>query len=113
MRGSVALPVEREGVVLLRKVRDSASGSGGTRDGGGEAGTEKPTMDEAGSKGLVEAVPASQDSNDLIKTGGVDSGTGTSVGVGVGAGKDAVDKISMTSGSVHGTTISFCVVPSG
>ena len=42
MRGNVALPVEREGVVLLRKVRDSASGSGGMRDGGGEAWMEKP-----------------------------------------------------------------------
>jgi hypothetical protein len=62
-RGSVALPVGREGVVLLRRARNSALGKGGTRDGGGEAGMEKPTTDEAGSKGLeVEAAPASQDS---------------------------------------------------
>ena len=57
---------------------------------------EKPSMDEAGSKGLeVEAAPGSQDSNDLIKIGGVEAGTGTSVGVGVGAGagKDAVNKL--------------------
>ena len=113
-RGTVALAVEREGVVLLRTVRDSALGNGGTHDGGGEAGTEKPTMDEAGGKGSeVEAAPVSQDSDVLIKTGGVGAGTGTSVVVGAGAGKDAVDEISMTSGSVHGTTISCCIVPSG
>ena len=38
-------------------------------------------------------------------------GSEVEVGVGAGAGKDAVDKISITSGSVHGTTISCCVVP--
>ena len=109
----MALPVEQERVALPRRVADSALGNGGTRDGGGEAGMEKPTMDEAGGKGSkVEAAPASQDSNELIKTGGVDAGTGTSVRVGASVGKDAVDKISMTSGSVHGTTISCCVVPS-
>ncbi|KAH9995065.1 hypothetical protein BJV77DRAFT_992319 [Russula vinacea] len=82
MRGNVALPVEREGVVLLRKT------------------------DEAGSKGLeVGAAPASQDSNDLIKTGGVEAGTGTS--------KDAVGIFSVMSGSVHGAAISRCVFPSG
>ena len=108
----MALPVEQERVALPRRVADSALGNGETRDGG-EAGTEKPTMDEAGGKGSeVEAAPAWQDSNELIKTGGVDAGTGTSVRVGASVGKDAVDKISMTSGSVHGTTISCCVVPS-
>jgi hypothetical protein len=84
----VVLPVEREGVVLLRTVRDSALGNGGTRGGGGDERTEKPTIDEAGSKGLeVEAISVSQDSNDLFRIGGVDAGTGASV-----AGNDAVDK---------------------
>jgi hypothetical protein len=108
----VALSVEREGVVLLRRASDSALGNGETQDGGGEV-MEKPTMGETGSKGLkVEAVPASQDSSDLIRTGGVDAGTGTSVGAGVGAGNDAVDKIFVMSGSVHGATISRFVLPS-
>jgi hypothetical protein len=85
----VALPVERDGVALLRRARDSALGNGGTRDGGGEAWMEKPTVDEAGSKGLeVEAVSVSQDSKDLLRIGGVDAGTGASA-----AGNDAVDKI--------------------
>jgi hypothetical protein len=49
---------------------------------------EKPTTDEAGSKGLeVDAAPESQDSNDSIRA--------------------------VMSGSVHGATISRCVVPSG
>ena len=110
----MTLPVERECVALPRRVADSALENGGTRDGGGEAGTEKPTMDEAGGKGSeVEAAPAWQDSNELIKTGGVDAGTGISVGVGAGAGKDAVDKIPVMSGSVHGAAISRCVFPSG
>ena len=105
---AAALPVEREDVALLRRVRDSALGNG-TRDGG-EAGMENPTVDETGSKGLgVEAAPASQDSNDLIKTGGVEAGTGTSVG----AGMDAVDIFSVLSGSVHSAAISRCVFPSG
>ena len=59
-----------------------------TRDGGGEAWMEKPTTDEAGSRGLeVEAAPESQDSNDSIRA--------------------------VLSDSVHGATISRCVVPSG
>ena len=86
--GSAALPVEREGVTLLRRARDSALGNGGTRDGGGKAWMEKPTTDEAGSRGLeVEAAPESQDSNDSIRA--------------------------VMSGSVHGATISRFVVPSG
>ena len=80
--------------MLLRTVRDSALGNGGTRDGGEEAWMEKPSTDEAGNKGLgVEAAHGWQDSNDLFKAGGVEAGTGTSVGVGVGAGKEAVDKL--------------------
>ena len=87
----MTLPVERQGIVVLRKARDSALGSGGTRDGGGDAGMEKPTMDEAGRKKLeVEDVSASQGSNDLFRIAGVNAGTGASVGV--GAGNDAVDK---------------------
>ena len=72
---------------------------------------EKPTTDEAVSKGSkIEAATASQDSNDLNKTGDVDAGTGTSVGVGVGAGNDAVDRIRVMPDSVHGATISRRVV---
>jgi hypothetical protein len=92
----VAFLVEREGVVLLRRARNSALGNGGTLDGGGEAGME---MDEARSKGLeVEAASASQDFNDSFKTGGVE-----------GVGMDPIDKMS---GSTLGTTISRCMVPS-
>jgi hypothetical protein len=43
--------------VLLKRARDPALGEG-TRDGGGEAGLEKPTTDEAGSKGIEGAVAA-------------------------------------------------------
>jgi hypothetical protein len=46
--------------MLLRKGRNSALGKGETWGGGGEAGMEKPTKDESGSKGLeVEVAPAS------------------------------------------------------
>ena len=99
--------------MLLTKVRKSASGTGETRDGGREAGTERRTMDEEESKGLeveMEATSASQDVNDVFRIGGVDAGTGASVGV--GAGMDAVDWISLMSDSAHGTTISCCVLPS-
>jgi hypothetical protein len=100
----VVLLVGREGVVLLRRARNSAPGKGGRRDGEGEAGMERSTTDEAGGKGLeAEGAPASRDANDLFKTGGVDAGTGASAGTGV----DAV-----MSGAAHGATISRCVVPS-
>ena len=84
--------------MLLRWERDSALGKGGTQDGG-EAWMEEPTTDEVVSKELeAEAVPASQDAKDMLRTGGA------------GRGVDAVDKISLMSGSVHGVTISRCVV---
>ena len=80
-----------------KRARNSAFGKGGTQDGGGEAGTEKPTTDEAGSKGLeVEAASASEDVDDLFRTGGIDSGIGA--GAGVGAGVDVVDRMSLVSG---------------
>lgn len=71
----------------LRRVRKSACGKGGTRDGGGEVGMERRTTGETGSKGSeVEAAPASQD---VFRISGVDAGTGASVGVGAGnAGMD-------------------------
>ena len=101
---SAALRVRGKGVVPSKRARDSAFGKGETRDGGGEAGTEKPTTDEAGSKELdAEAAPASQDVDDSFRTGGINSGTGD--GVGVCAGVDAVDRISLVSRSAHGTTI--------
>jgi hypothetical protein len=87
--------------VSSRNVRSSANGRGGTRDG--EAGTEEPTTEEARSKKLeveVEAVSVSHDTDDPFRTGGVDSGADTSVCAGV----DAVDRISVLSGSAHGVT---------
>ena len=74
----------------LRRVRKSACGKGGTRDGGGEVGMERRTTGETGSKGSeVEATPASQDVNDVFRISGVDAGTGANVGVGAGnAGMD-------------------------
>jgi hypothetical protein len=62
----------------------------GLEDVGG-AGMEILTTEVTGSKGSeVEAAPASQDVNDMFRTGGMDGGTGASVGV--GAGVDTVDK---------------------
>jgi hypothetical protein len=100
-------PVGREGVVLLRRVRNSGLGKGVTRDGGGEEGIEKPTTGEVGSMRLeMKAAPGSQNANELSRTGGADSGTGAKAGVGTG-----VDMV--MSGTAHGKTISRCAVPSG
>jgi hypothetical protein len=71
---------------------------------------EKPTTDKAGSGEMgVETVSASQDTNNLFRTGGVDASTGARVSV--GAGMDARDKISPVSGPAHGATIS--IAPGG
>jgi hypothetical protein len=63
----MALPVGREGIVLL-KARNFGLGKGGTDCGGGE-GMEKPTTDGVGSKGLGEVIAVialgSKDANDL------------------------------------------------
>jgi hypothetical protein len=49
-------------VVLLRRTRNSTLCKGGTQDGGGEVGMERPTTDKTGSKGLgVDMAPASQE----------------------------------------------------
>jgi hypothetical protein len=81
--------------VPSRRARISAFGRDGTRDGGREPGMEELTTDKAGSKGLEAAESAaSQDADDLLRTGGVDSGTGASVG----GSMDAVDRISVPSG---------------
>ena len=88
-----------------RRARNSAFGVAGTRDGGGEAGTEEPMTDKVGRMGLeavAVAVSASQDVDDLLRTVGVYSATGASVG----AGMDAVDKTSRVLGPAHGATIS-------
>jgi hypothetical protein len=95
--GIVTLPVGREDVVLLRRARSSGFTENGTREGGGEAGMEKPTMDIAGGPVLeveVEAIPASEDANDMSGTGGMDAGSGASVGV-LDTVKDVVNKISL------------------
>ena len=83
---------------------------GTTPDGGGEAGIEELTTDKAGSKGL-EAALSSQDVNDLFRTGVANTGVGATVGV--GAGMDKVGKLSLMSGSAHGSTTSSRAVPSG
>lgn len=79
--------------------------NGESRDGGREPGIEMPTMDGAGNKVLeVEARPASKDTNDLFRVGGVDASMGADIDVGAGVGP--VDEISLTSGAAHGATTS-------
>jgi hypothetical protein len=69
----------------------SARRTGGTREGGGEAGMEKPTTEEVGSEDL-EAEPASptvgrsKDAHDFLRTGGADAGVGVDSGGGANAG---------------------------
>ena len=93
--------------MLLKRAGNSAFGEGETWDCEEEMGVERPTMDEAGCKGLeAEAAAASQDAND--RTGGVDAVTDASVGI--GAGIDPVDKFSLSNFSAYGGTISCCVV---
>lgn len=93
--------------MLLRREMESALGEGGTWDGGGETGMERPTTDEGGSKEWeAEAKPSSRDSNELFRTG---DGSGAGASVGLGAGVDAVDKNSLTA---HNGTIFRCVTPS-
>lgn len=71
----------------------SARRTGGTSEGGGEAGMEKPIMDEVGSEDL-EAEPASpaagrsKDAHDFLRTGGAAAGDGADVDEGVGATKE-------------------------
>ena len=98
----------------LRRVSSSALDKGGTRDGGRETGVEKPTTDDAGSKGLeAQAAPVSRDANDLLRTGGVPVDAGTGGSIGAGADADVVDRNSLVmSCSAHNATISPCVVPS-
>ena len=96
--------------MLLTRARASASSKGTTQDGGGEAGIEELTTDKAGSKGL-EAALSSRDAEDLFRTGVANNGVGACVGVGIRM--DKVGKISLMSGSTHGSTVSSRVVPSG
>jgi hypothetical protein len=93
--------------VPSRRARSSVFGKGG------EAGTERPTIDAAESKGLeaeVEAASASQDVDDWFRTSDEVSGTGA--GISVGACVDGVSRISLVSGSAHCVDISLGVVPS-
>lgn len=97
--------------MLLRKVMGFAICKGGSRGGERESGIAKSTTDGAGNKELeVEAGPASQDANDLFRTGGADAGIGT--GIEVGAGVGPVEEISLSSGTAHGATISCRLLPS-
>jgi hypothetical protein len=79
MRGNVTLLVEREGVkdVLPKKAKNSVLGKGGSPgDGEGDGdGMEKGTTVETGNEGLEE-VPASQDSDDSFRAGGVATAPG-------------------------------------
>jgi hypothetical protein len=77
--------------MLLKRTVNSSLGEGETWDGGEEVGVGKPTMDEAGGKGMAAAA-ASQDADD--RTGGVDAVTDT--GVSIGAGVDEVDTFSLS-----------------
>jgi hypothetical protein len=79
--------------VLVREGRSAGLGKGEIRDSG-EVGVEKLSTNE-------EAAPASEDANDLVRTGGVN-----------GTGVDAVDKPSLLSDSAPGAITSCCVVPS-
>ena len=77
--------------------------SGRARDSAfrkGDAGTEKPTMDEVEGKGWEVEVKVEvevSDFDDSFITRDVNSGTSSGVGV---------DRISLVSGSAHGPTIS-------
>ena len=75
----------------------SARRTGGTGEGGGEAGMEKPTTDEVGSEDL-ETEPASpaagrsKDAHDFLRTGGADAGVGADVDAGGGAHAGATEE---------------------
>jgi hypothetical protein len=71
------------------RAMSSTQHTGGTSGGGGEAGMEKPTLEEVGSEDL-EAEPASpaagrsKDAHDFLRTGGADAGVGVDVDAEVG-----------------------------
>ena len=97
---------------MLLKAMGFAIWKGEARDGGRESGMAQSLTDGAGSKELdVEVGPASQDANDLFRTGGEDNSKGTGVGVGVGVGVSAVDEI-FISDPAYGVTISCHLLPS-
>ena len=93
----------------LRRARSSARRMGGTREGRGEAGMEKPTTDEVGNDGLEVEGPASlagwrsKDANDLLGTGGAAAGAGADGDTG-GTGVGAVEADTPTGGV--GTVVS-------
>jgi hypothetical protein len=75
----------------------SARRTGGTSGGGGEAGMEKPTMEEVGSEDLEAelASPAagrSKDAHDFLRTGGADAGVGVDVDAGAGENAGAAEE---------------------
>jgi hypothetical protein len=73
--------------------------------------TAKSTTGGVGSKEPeVAAALVSWGANVMIRTGGVDAGTGANVNA--GAGMDTVDKLCLTSGSPHCATTSCCSFPS-
>ena len=96
----MAFPVERDGGVPQRREMSSARRTGGTGEGGGEAGMEKPTTDEVGSEDLVSpAVGRSKDAHDFLRTGGADAGAGADVDAGGGADAGAVEEETASEGA--------------
>lgn len=81
----------------------SARRTGGTSEGGGEAGMEKPTTEEVGSEDL-EAEPASptvgrsKEAHDFLRTGGVDTGVGVDIEAGAGANAGAAEEETASGG---------------
>jgi hypothetical protein len=71
--------------------------TGGTSEGGGEAGMEKPTTEEVGSEDL-EAEPASptvgrsKDAHDFLRTGGADVGAGVDADAGAAGDAGAAEE---------------------
>lgn len=94
--------------MLLRAMR-FAIWKGEARDGGRESGMAQSITDGAGSKELdIEVGPASQDANDLFRTGGGHTSKGTDVDVDVG--ESAVDEM-FISGPAYGVAISCHLLP--
>jgi hypothetical protein len=81
----------------------SARRTGGTGEGGGEAGMEKPMTEEVGSEDL-EAEPASltvgrsKDAHDFVRTGGADAGVGVDLDAGSGADAGAAEEDTASGG---------------
>lgn len=81
----------------------SARRTGGTSEGGGEAGMEKPTTEEVGSEDLEAevaspAVGRSKDAHDFFRTGGADAGVGVDVDAGAVASAGTAEEETASEG---------------